>query len=79
MLRCNVHDAHGGRADKLSENYGGQAMDDPARVQAYRAGKAVLSSLGAVHKHGFYPHVVENLVEEEYQAHFRRRVDPIIE
>ena len=53
-------------------------MDEPGGVQAKSADNAVLARQSDVDKHGFYPHVVENFVEKEHQAHFRRYVDPIL-
>ena len=53
-------------------------MDEPGGVQAKSADNAVLARQGDVDKHGFYPHVVEDFVEEKHQTHFRRRLDPIV-
>ena len=73
-----LHDAQGGGADELSKDDSGQTVNEPTCLLANGARKAVVGGQGDVHKHGFNPHVVENLVQKEYQPHFRRRAYSII-
>ena len=78
-ILSNIHDAQGGGANELSKDDSSQPFYDPHCVQANSAGKAVAGVQGDVHKHGFYPHVVENLVEKENQAYFWRRFNSVFD